>query len=477
MFEPTKLLPPPPPPRPMAALRARLVATALLFIALGAGHAAAQTAAACTPDTGTTIKRLTVGMTAEREPDSTLRDLSTRVAVQVATFFEPPSRLSIDKLRGPSEWKDASGSYRSEGLLSIGQLAVDLGDAGHARVALDPGTGSPEVDRALLAAAGAVDSAGFFAHPDPGARASLRHVRLWVLTASTPPSTWAAPLFAVAGRVPANATSATVESEPAPSFPTALRERRVEGDVYLAFEVDAQGHVAQTSLRVLSADDSAFIEPAKESIREGRFVAATQGGCAVSSTMRQRIRFRLPEGGAAAAPASAAAGPPAGGGASTGATVDEGRWLAGNLPKLATGHVLVEVPARIGGTDIAQAQTRVVRAKLENCTLTLDRVYDLEGADADVETTRVRQVVSLGRVDLRSINVQQLPPSGPSGPSLKSQPWRVVLAFRDGSIRTDVDAVGRRSSSNETTLDLIVSDQAPGLEIARHMQAAVQACQ
>jgi TonB family protein len=479
MFETTKRLPPP--PRRVRTLAAPLVAT-LLSGALGARHvaaqaAAAQAAAACTPDTSTTVKRLTVGMTAEREPDSTVRELSTGVAVQVATFFEPPSRLTIDKLRGPSEWKDATGSYKSEGLLSIGQLVVDLGDAGHARAALDPGTGSPEVDHALLAAAATVDSAGFFPHPDPGARASLRHVRLWVLTASTPPSTWAAPLFAVAGRVPAHATSAAVESEPAPSFPAALRERRVEGDVYLAFEVDAQGHVPETSLRVLSADDSAFIEPAKQSIRESRFVAATQGGCAVSSTMRQRMRFRLPEGGAAAAPASAAASPPAGGGASAGGSADEGRWLAANLPKLATGHVLVEVAARIGGTDVASGRTRVVHAKLEGCTLTLDRVIDIEGADADYAMTRVRQVIPLGHVDPRSVAVQQRPPAGPSGSSLKSQPWRVVLALRDGSIRTDVDAVGRRASSNETTLDLIVSDQGPGLEVAQHVQAAVQACQ
>lgn len=476
MFETTKRLLPP--PRRMRAFAALLVAT-LLSGALGARHAAAQAAAACTPDTSTTVKRLTVGMTAEREPDSTVRDLSTRVAVQVATFFEPPSRLTIDKLRGPSEWKDAAGSYKSEGLLSVGQLVVDLGDAGHARVALDPGTGSPEVDHALLAAAATVDSAGFFPHADPGARASLRHVRLWVLTAATAPSTWAAPLFAVAGRVPANATSATVESEPAPSFPAALRERRVEGDVYLAFEVDAQGHVPETSLRVLSADDSAFIEPAKQSIREGRFAAATQGGCAVSSTMRQRVRFRLPEGGVAAAPAAAPvpAGSPAGGGASAGGPADEGRWLATNLPKLATGHVLLEVAARIGGTDVASGRTRVVHAKLEGCTLTLDRVIDIEGADADYATTRVRQVIPLAHVDPRSVAVQQRPPSGPSGSSLKSQPWRVVLALRDGSIRTDVDALGRRASSNETTLDLIVSDQGPGLEVARHVQAAVQACQ
>lgn len=446
MPETTKLFAPRPPHvSACRGLRLLRSAAAGLLCAAGAGRAAAQTAAACTPDTGTVVKRLAVGMSADREVDSTVRELSTRVAVQVATFFEPPSRLSIDRLRGPSEWKDASGSYRSEGLLSIGQLVVDLGEAGHARVALDPGTGSPEVDHALLVAAAAVDSAGFLPPADPAARTSLRHVRLWVLTATAPPSTWAAPLFAVSGRVPANATSATVESEPPPSFPAALRAQRAEGDVYLAFEVDEQGHVPEASLRVLSADDSAFIEPAKQSVREGRFVAATQGGCAVASTIRQRMRFRLPAGAAGAANSAS----PASSGSSA-SPADESRWLAANLPRLATGHVLIEVPARIGGTDVASARTRVVHAKLENCTLTLDRVYDLEGADADVAMTRVRQVVPLGNADPRSIGVQQRPPSGPSAPGMKSQSWRVVLALRDGSIGTDVDALGRRGSSNET---------------------------
>jgi hypothetical protein len=433
----------------------------LLAGALSGARVTAQTGPRCTPDTSTVVKRLAVGMSADSGLDSTARDVSTRVAVQIATFFEPPTRLSIDKLRGPSEWKDAGGSYRSEGLLSIGQLTVDLGEAGRSPAVLDPGTGSPEVDHALLAAEAAADSAGFLSEAAGNAGGRVHHIRLWVLTAAGPSSTWAAPLFAVSARVPANATPATVQSESPPTLPPSLRAKRFQGDAYLAFEVDEQGHVPEASLRVLSVDDSALIEPAKQSIRDARFAAATQGGCPVSSTMRQRLRFRSPEGPVAAA--------------SEAAPADEGRWLAANLPRLGTGHVMVEVPARIGGTDIVSSQSRIVRAALDNCTLTIDRQYEADAVDAPM--IRVRQVIPLAHADPRSLGVQQLPASGPSYAGLKTAPWRVVLTLRDGTIRNDFDRQGRRVTTNESTLDLIVSGQAQGVEVATHLQSAIQACQ
>jgi hypothetical protein len=78
---------------------------------------------------------------------------------------------------------------------------------------------------------------------------------------------------------------------------------------------------------------------------------------------------------------------------------------------------------------------------LEHCMLALDRMY----ADAaGTVTTRVRQEVPLGHVDPRSLSVQQRPPAGPSALSMKTEPWRVVLSLRDGSIRTDFDRLGRR---------------------------------
>ena len=88
------------------------------------------------------------------------------------------------------------------------------------------------------------------------------------------------------------------------------------------------------------------------------------------------------------------------------------------------------------GLEVAE-RTRVVHAMLEHRMLALDRMYDADAAGT--VTTRVRQEVPLGHVDPRSLSVQQRPPAGPSALSMKTEPWRVVLSLRDGSIRTDFD--------------------------------------
>ncbi len=431
------------------------------------------------------VKRLVLGLAADSEPDSSARALAAGVAVQIASFVEPPTRITIDKARGPVEWKDASGTYRSEGLLSIGQLVLDLGPTGHVqRLALDPGTGSPEVDHALLAGTAMADSAGVFSPAANGTHAP--EVRLWLLTAPKPLATWAAPLFLVAGQVPVKATPAVVQSQPAPSYPPALLAKGVEGDAYLAFQVDEQGHVAESSIQVLSADDPAFVDPAKESVRETHYLAATQGGCPVPVALRQRVRFRAPgaashAGGGASGPGSApATNPPD----KDAVLADEARWLAANLPKLASAHVLLQVDAHIGGTDVASGRTWVRHAKLDHCTLTLDRVFEVVGTDpvASVPRQRLSQQVPLDHVDPRSLGVQQHPLGGPGMGFVGGDPWRLVLTMADGSIRNerDVDPYGEqgraRTSSNDSELDLFVSNREAGLEIDTHLEAAITAC-
>jgi hypothetical protein len=52
-----------------------------------------------------------------------------------------------------------------------------------------------------------------------------------------------------------------------------------------------------------------------------------------------------------------------------------------------------------------------------------------------------------------------------------------VLTLRDGTVRNDFDRQGRRVTTNESSLDLIVSGQAQGVEVATHLQSAIQACQ
>ena len=163
---------------------------------------------------------------------------------------------------------------------------------------------------------------------------------------------------------------------------------------------------------------------------------------------------------------------------------DEARWLTANLRKLASANVLLQVDEHIGGTGVASGRTWVQHVKLDHCTLTLDRVFEVVGTDPVVSIPRQRlsQQVPLDHVDPRSLGVQQHPLGGPGMVFVGGDPWRLVLAMADGSIRSerDVDAYeeqGRaRTSSNDAELDLFVSRREAGLEIATHLEAAIMAC-
>lgn len=125
---------------------------------------------------------------------------------------------------------------------------------------------------------------------------------------------------------------------------------------------------------------------------------------------------------------------------------DEARWLAANLPKLAKANVLLQVDEHIGGTGVASGRTWVQHVKLDHCTLTLDRVFEVVGTDPVVSIPRQRlsQQVPLDHVEPRSLGVQQHPLGGPGMAFVGGDPWRLVLAMADGSIRSerDVDAYG-----------------------------------
>jgi TonB family protein len=212
-----------------------------------------------------------------------------------ASFVVAPLRLTIDKLRGPGDWTDPTGTYHSDGLLSLAQLVLEVDASGQtARRRLDPGTGSAEVDGAIFAAIAAADSTAAFLLDSTFGPPGPRHVRLWLMTAVKPPATWASPLFRVAGRVPAHASPIVVRASSMPSYPKAIRGVPTEGDVVLAFEVDEHGEVPESSLRVLRTDDSAFVAPALRSVRETRFEPATEGGCAVRARMQQWVHFKPP---------------------------------------------------------------------------------------------------------------------------------------------------------------------------------------
>ena len=428
---------------------------------------AQQAAGACTPDTATRVQQLALGL----EPDAGLPDTAAAFAVQlarqIATFVEPPTRLSIDRLRGPSEWRDGESSHRSAGLLSIGQLVVAVGPDGRVREAgLDPGTGSPEVDHALLAGVASADSGGVF--QPPRGSSGVRRVRLWVLTAPAPAPSWATPVFRVAGRVPAAATPATVVEEPAPGYPAALAGTGREGEVYVAFDVDQAGTVPEGSLRVLSADDSAFVPPALAAIRAGHFAPGTQGGCPVRMTVRQRIRFN-PAAGGGGAVAAAATMPPA-------------RWIAESLPPYSRITGLVEVSNLDGGAgmsgvrggdDIVQVHVSVVRAALAGCTLSLTQRFDREPSDL-MTRLEIMSTVPLDHADPGSLRVER---RAPPTAMIEGNAWHVLLALRDGAVHIEYRQGGRQSGSGSGGwLDLPVPDARSGVAIVNAIGRALRDC-
>ena len=77
----------------------------------------------------------------------------------------------------------------------------------------------------------------------------------------------------------------------APTYPRELRQRQVEGTVYVVFVVDTDGHVLDP--KVEEATDEAFRAPAIDAVLRWRFEPATVRGEKVRTKVRIPIRFSL----------------------------------------------------------------------------------------------------------------------------------------------------------------------------------------
>lgn len=74
-----------------------------------------------------------------------------------------------------------------------------------------------------------------------------------------------------------------------PTYPAAMRGKRVEGVVSVLFVVDADGKVAEP--RVEKANDPGFEKAALDAVRRWRFEPGVRGGKRVACKMRVSIRF------------------------------------------------------------------------------------------------------------------------------------------------------------------------------------------
>ena len=155
---------------------------------------------------------------------------------------------------------------------------------------------------------------------------------------------------------------------------------------------------------------------------------------------------------------------------------NEAKWLSSNAPKLGRAKVLVEVDARIGGSDVTLARVRASSPKIDKCVMTIDEVFERDDVGNATGGAHIRQMVPLAHADPVSVTVQQGRPSASSFGMISGEPWRVTFAMLDGSIRTDVDVWGDHSSRNDGFFDLIVANKESGEELAQHLRAAILAC-
>jgi protein TonB len=77
----------------------------------------------------------------------------------------------------------------------------------------------------------------------------------------------------------------------APAYPSELRAKKTQGEVWLLLVVDIRGRVS--NVRVEKSSYSAFAKPAVEAVKQWKFDPAMRGGQKVACRMRVPIRFTL----------------------------------------------------------------------------------------------------------------------------------------------------------------------------------------
>jgi protein TonB len=78
---------------------------------------------------------------------------------------------------------------------------------------------------------------------------------------------------------------------PGPRYPLAWSQARVNGEVQMAFIINAQGYTEQ--VQVVTATDEAFGDAAKEAVAKWRFKPGRKNGKPVAVAMVQKVEFKL----------------------------------------------------------------------------------------------------------------------------------------------------------------------------------------
>lgn len=109
----------------------------------------------------------------------------------------------------------------------------------------------------------------------------------------------------VAGPGPVNDTTAFFEfqveqpvlageNNPAPEYPKALEEAKVEGEVLVQFVVNPDGRADMETFKVLKSSNDLFTQAVKKVLPSMRFVPAKVGGKAVRQLVQMPFGFKVP---------------------------------------------------------------------------------------------------------------------------------------------------------------------------------------
>lgn len=80
---------------------------------------------------------------------------------------------------------------------------------------------------------------------------------------------------------------------PAPVYPSMLRDAGIEGSVSAQFVVDTTGRVAASSIAFLGGGNALFQQSVRRVLEASRFSPALVNGHAVRVLMAQTFEFRL----------------------------------------------------------------------------------------------------------------------------------------------------------------------------------------
>lgn len=280
------------PRRELRVARA-LLASALLSLLAPARTLWAQVASApaCTiPDAADSVNVAVVARASALDESQSLPPgVADELLFELGGRLRVPTPLPVNTYEQVLRSQDLSQPARAFASLDL-LATLRLTHDGQPRdVQLLSSSLSPGFDAAVMGALQAAVRDSALPRLGPEVSAPSLAVRVLVTTTLTPADDDMV-LFRM--RVPALEVSpATVLNVPVPTYPTVQRMGGIQGRVDLRVIVTENGLAAANAVRVVRADDVAFLRAVLAVLGEYRFAPARVGGCPVAAVYQLPVEF------------------------------------------------------------------------------------------------------------------------------------------------------------------------------------------